>query len=155
MHKLQFGIKLHALKVSWGSRGRGEGCDEKAASCLSKYISNAQTCFPSPGLLLVFLVSMLGFGASAQAAGTGWVLGSEELPPRNHTGVWEAPRCPALPLAGRGGPQPPPSGELPPWLWAQHASQVRQRPLQPPQEKHDKENLRVNIIIPVKMCLEI
>lgn len=104
MHKLQFGIKLHALKVSWGSRGRGEGCDEKAASCLLKYISNVQTCFPSPGLLLLFLVSMLGFGAGTQAAGTGWVLGNKELPPRNHAGGWEAPHCPVLTLAGGGGP---------------------------------------------------
>lgn len=103
MHTLRSGISPQALNISWGDRERAGGCDEKAASCLFKYISNAQRCSQSHGFLLLFLISMLGFHVGSRAEGTGWVLGSKGLPPRSHTRVWEAPRCPALLLADGGG----------------------------------------------------
>lgn len=38
-------------------------------------------------LLLLFFISMLDFHVSAQAEGTGSVLGSKRLIPNNHTGI--------------------------------------------------------------------
>lgn len=112
MHTLRSGISPQALNISWGGRKRARRCDEKAASCLFKYISSAWRCFQSHGFLLLFLISMLGFRVGSRAEGTGWVLGSEGLPPRSHIRVWEAPRCLALLLDDGGGCSllPPGSG---------------------------------------------
>lgn len=153
MCKLQFGISLQASRASWSNERRGMWW--KAALCLLKYITSTQTCFQSSELLL-FFICMLDFHVSAQAEGTGLVLGSKWLTPKNHTGICKDPKSPTL-------LQPPPSRELPPWLYQSTPHfWDKDHPLQPTKEKHNMENLRMNVILvkrhhmlPVWQCTQM